>query len=758
MAATVSRGGDRRLIWLSSVRHGTSFWHAHAEPDLVIHPSRRTIVIGVAVLAIGLTAYAFRWVIGGRAIEIVDPIVRAWASEEVDRLSGGVYRLTATPIRVTVADQRVAIDSITIATDSAKNAARTAPLPTITAHYYSCAVEGIDLERLARRRGFSAERAGCDSMQLRIAVPANVARDSAGGSFLSLQEDLDLARGVPFVHVDSVVLPQVRLSLTLRTASGRSTTAEFDRMAIRLEALHFDPDDPPAERHTLLSRNVSLRVDSLRAHREATDRMQLDHLRADLSDGTVRLAGLSWHPDGGGLADSLGLTDLSIDTLDVAGIDWREFLTRGNVVVKRIGLSKARLTLLAGETTAKPGTDQTRRPWTLASSLGALDRGIQLDSLLVDDLVIRQVTGGDTATTAVGQLHLASLAAAPRSTFGGSEPIGPMTVALSQVERTSSDRVLRVASLGLDLGAGTASIDGLSYAPVGTDADFVRRHRRRTDRIEVKLASFRLAGLEAGAWVRQGAYRAGTVDITGLDADILSDKRLPSGAPARRRTPQQWMQEIAPPVAIDSAVIRGRLQYRERGRESPQAGVLRFEQVTARIINLRNILVPGDQGPVTISAESRLMGVAPLTLTVELPLFDTTFAGRYHGRLGAMPAVALNPFLDGALGARFTAGRLRSIAFEADITNGTARGRVVPRYEGLWVELPGVARSGFLSGLRRAVAKFAANQFVVREDNVAGGPDAPRNGPIIHRWRRSETLLQFIWNGVRDGLLQVVKR
>ncbi|MEO8480195.1 MAG: hypothetical protein ABI542_11250, partial [Gemmatimonadota bacterium] len=171
----------------------------------MIHLSRRTKVIGLGVLAVVLTVYGFRWVIGGRAIEIVDPIVRAWASDEVIRLSDGVYRLQATPLRVTIGEQRVAIDSIIITTDTARNAARAAPLPTITAHYFNCGVEGIDLERLARRRGFSADRAGCDSVQMIVDVPANVARDSAGGSFLSLQDNIDLARGVPFVQVDSVV-------------------------------------------------------------------------------------------------------------------------------------------------------------------------------------------------------------------------------------------------------------------------------------------------------------------------------------------------------------------------------------------------------------------------------------------------------------------------------------------------------------------------------------------------------------------------
>src|SRR5690606_1378759 len=94
-----------------------------------------------------------------------------------------------------------------------------------------------------------------------------------------------------------------------------------------------------------------------------------------------------------------------------------------------------------------------------------------------------------------------------------------------------------------------------------------------------------------------------------------------------------------------------------------------------------------------------------------------TFEMRWSGQLGGMNATDLNQLVTGISDLRINSGRIERIAFNAVTRNGTSRGSLVPRYRDLGVEAPGMARSGILQGLRRAVVKFAANQFVVRGDN-----------------------------------------
>lgn len=741
--------------------------HPTAEVGMV--SSRRKIALAAAgVTVILIAGYALRWSIGGGAIRIVDPIVRRWAAKEVGKLSDGRYRLDATPIRVVPEQQRIVIDRIGLSTDTAAAESARHPLPVVTLEFFHCAIDGVDLARLAQRKGFSATRAGCDSVRSDILVPPGVAVDSSeGGGFLSLRQKLDLGRGVPFVEIDSVRFPVVRLALRVVSHDAPLTAISLDRLGVRLDRFHYDPDDRSDARRTLLSDNVVVALDSFRSDRAATDRARLDRLRIDLARGTVELNGLDWQPTGGSLVDSLGVAGLSIDSLDVRGVDWRAFLTRGDARVARMHLIGASVSVrdtVSEHGNATPDKALPHDRWTMARTVEAIGRRLRLDTLVAQRLTLTELLGKSETATTVDSLRVYGLRADPAPLGGmrGGTPIGDATVSLTGISRHTPERDLAVARVAIDLGRGSATVRSLRLAPQGSDADWVRRNRRRHDRIAVGLDSARLDGLAVGEWVRLGIYRANTLRIDGLDLDVLSDKRLPPGRPGRHLNPQQWLAQTAPPLAIDSVHIAGKISYRERGKDSPAAGVLRFEQLNVSIAGLRSIAEQGQAlalaDSVRFVARTRLMGAGLLELNVTMPPFSKEFDMHWWGSLGPMRATALNQFLNGAQGVKFTRGRVRSISFDAVVKNGRARGRVVPRYDSLWVEVPGVARKGFLSGLRRAVAKFAANQFVVREENGVNTGEKVRVGPINHRWRTSETLIKFLWISLRDALMQVVKR
>ena len=154
------------------------------------------------------------------------------------------------------------------------------------------------------------------------------------------------------------------------------------------------------------------------------------------------------------------------------------------------------------------------------------------------------------------------------------------------------------------------------------------------------------------------------------------------------------------------------------------------------------------------------MGVAPFHFELEMPLLADQFTMRYRGRLGAMDAAALNPFASDGAGVKFTRGRIEGISFDATVASGRARGRITPRWTNLGIELPGLDRknTGIFGGLKRAVGKFVANAFMVRDDNVAGKKEPPRDGTIDHRWTPQETLPQFLWNSIRDPLVPLLKK
>ncbi len=744
---------------------------------------RRILLIAVAVVtvvALGALAYSQRWAISGRAVAIIDPKVRRWAEREVSRLSDGVYRLHASTIVVDKARHRVAIDTITLVTDVAANARRPTPLPTVTLRFLGCDLEGIDLDRLAARRGLHMRSAGCDTVHMEGEVPAP--KPGAApvpirpGVFLSLRDNLDLPREVPFISVDTIAFPQVSIALGLSGRNRRRTVLSLDRFAVRLDSLHYDPKQPIEERGPLLSRDVSLRLVGFEGNREAATRLSLDSMSASLGRGTFQLDGLVYEPIIGSLGDSLGFQALEVGHLQLRGVDWRSFLTTGDVGVSRLAVERALLRFPPPGAASKPSAAATRKTAsppvstpltqrTVGSLLRALGRDMRLDTLsvlgftLIEGATNRQ----DSTVTVLERLAVQGAHFDDSTSWSTAFPVGRITVEADHLTRRQGENQLQVGALRLSVVAGTARVDSLRVGPDGNDAAFRRRHRFRTDRMVLSAARVAIAGVDFPAYLQDGAFRIRRGDATGVELDILTDKRMPveRGKRTSHRYPQQALRDLGLPFGADTLTLAGEARYREHAVSAPAPGVIAFRSLRATLINFSNDPARmQDSTPFRLTADARLMGVAPFHFELEMPLLADQFTMRYRGRLGAMDAAALNPFASDGAGVKFTRGRIEGISFDATVASGRARGRITPRWTNLGIELPGLDRknTGIFGGLKRAVGKFVANAFMVRDDNVAGKKEPPRDGTIDHRWTPRETLPQFLWNSIRDPLVPLLKK
>ncbi len=725
-------------------------------------------LLPLALLAVlGLWYLATQqWAIGRRAVAVADGTVRQWAAREVERLSDGGYQLTSSTILVDEARRRIAIDTLILSTDTARNARRAMPLPYVALRLLGCGLEGVDLDRLTAGRGLHVQHFGCDSVSLLVDVPrelSRLTRSSPSGdnrSFLNFRQRLDLPRTLPIILIDSIAFPRLGLVLSIAGATGHRTNITFDRLGMALDSLRYDRTPRETGDRVLLSRDVRITLEHFAGSQEATSHVGLRHLDISLARGTLRLDSLAWRPLPGAITDSLGLTALEVGRLALDDVDWFEFLTAGNVRVGRFELEQALVRLPQRAPTTDPAADVDATP-SLAARLRALDRGLQLDTLVARGLAFVQegATLKDSTGIQVADVQVFGLAAPNTdSAWRSPHPVGhARAVVRGLVQRGAGERLL-LDSLVADVADGSLDAFGLRQGPEGDDQAFFRRNRYRRDRIAVAASRISFSGLDLDTWLREGHPRAQRLAIEGLALDVLSDKRKPPapGRPRTHRTPQQWLADLPSPVILDTITVAGAITYRERAANATAPGVLQFRDLRATITGFAPPGLPGDS-LIRLVAESRLMGAGRLHFTLELPREAPDFRMRYRGSLGRMPASALNPFMDLATGMRFDEGTIESIQFDATVTNGRARGHVAPRWRDLKVKLPGIARQGgFLGGLRRAVAGLAANTFVIRRDNHSS-PNL-RDGVIDYRWQPTETLPSLLWVSLREALLPVLKR
>jgi hypothetical protein len=720
--------------------------------------------------------WASRWHLSRVAVKVADPLVRAWLARQVLASSDGAYRLSASTIQVDEAARRIAIDSITVTTDSATNAGLARPHPILALRFTHCELTGIDLTGLASGRGLHAAHAGCDSVSLLertvvapLAGATGTTQDADSNNFLRFQGKLDLPAVLPLVAIDIVAFPHVHVTFDLIGTSAKGSELAVDSLAVELDSIRIDPHEPVAKRRPLFSRDITVRLDRFSGRMEDGAHLSLEHLYADLEDGSCRLDTIAYEPAPGRRADSLGFAAIHARHVTLAGVHWRAFLLTGAVAVGRLNIDTALIRIVEARAPhdfrALP-----RPPKRIETTLRAIGRPLQLDSLAIMAVTVveegaptRGSPHGDAATTTFRRVSLGHLnVGTDEMSWNSPFPIGHVTLAVEGLLRRTSGMNTAVARLTLDASAQRIAVDSLRSAPEGTDSAFERRQPYRKARLSIVMAHVEANGVDLPAFLRRGALRTRALDVGGLVVNIFIDKVKPDTlAPAARRTPQGVMRDGATEIQVDTVTGAGMVVYRERDSTAATPGMLTFGTMRLRGYNFSTDPARMTNAtPFRLIGDAKLMGVGAMHAEWDVPLLSKDFTMRWRGSLGTMDPKAMNSFLGDAVGMRFTGGTFEGAEWNAEVTKGLASGMLAPRWHDLRVSLPGVARndSGVVGGIMRGFAKLAANTFGIRGDNDNAGGHKALDARISHQWVKAETLVDFTWLQLRDPLLAILKK
>jgi hypothetical protein len=121
-----------------------------------------------------------------------------------------------------------------------------------------------------------------------------------------------------------------------------------------------------------------------------------------------------------------------------------------------------------------------------------------------------------------------------------------------------------------------------------------------------------------------------------------------------------------------------------------------------------------------------------------------------------MPARAFNRFLTENESFRFDNGSVEEITVRQTVRGGRATTTVTPRYQDLSIEPTGEG-GGVVGSVTRAVKDFVAGAFVVRSRNPDEDGKNLRIARTVRRYDRASPWTQFLWFGIRDGLVEVMK-
>ena len=714
-------------------------------------PDREFLVRKVAVTGTNLAIDTTR---GGHAMVPFLAQRLTLVLTDIDRHWGKVRSIAVGRVTANFADSTLTIDSIRVAPHYSPRPLRTSVRVALDSMRFT----GIDFVRLADGHGASLRQAIFGNASVDVRVDAGIPRDSRPTT-----HDSRLTDGSRPPAADSSFtgfsLPIAVGELHVwhghaqyrRTEPGKAPLAvSIGRLAVtgRSIALEHGVTRP------LLEQNLELRASAVTVAGEANARAESADI--SLGDSSVTLHRIRIRTG----ADTTGArrtpsssVAIGLDSIRLGGIHLSE-LARGKAIrVGSLAVGTADVEVRhAGKDSAEAAPDrETGQKAGLPIAIG---------EVRVPVVHFRYVNLKPDAKQKVVSVKRASVSADGVTLNPGSSREARMRRISRRATITADGIVLddnpmstfTVGSLAASLSDSTARIRDVYIGPTVSDSLWVSRQDHRRDRIRVKSDSVVLSGLDFdrltlsdGLWLRHGR-------VFGLDIDAYTDKNLkPDSVRKVHSTAQQDVQSIKFPFGIDTlSVIDGEVLYRELDPGKPEPGEVSFTAITATITGFTSRGVAGKSPPLRIETHSTLFGMGKLDAYATVPLTSSGFDVVYHGRLGPMPAVALNQFAEKSLPVTIEGGRFEEVTFSVGSKNGHAVGDIVPVYTDLKVKVHD-PRASFFKRLEYSVITFVAKEFVIRHNNPGKEGQPPRVGAIDHTFA-GESLIQFLWYAVRGGI------
>jgi hypothetical protein len=392
-----------------------------------------------------------------------------------------------------------------------------------------------------------------------------------------------------------------------------------------------------------------------------------------------------------------------------------------------------------------------------ALRIGELDYAVSVNRLVAQSLTLSSTN----TTLKTGRISLAGVRWA-RLLWGTAALVD--VLAKASLEATNLEVDFPQAHYGIRCARLRASVPGSELLADGTelralvgDEEFFAAHDFRTTRFHAVVPECRVLGLAFGELLQGKSYRARSVHFSQPSFDALVNRDKPVDPFAKSPLMvHEALAAIRQPLQIDSlSITNGHLTYCERIVAGTDPGVLALAAVNMSVEGIAN---RGEaSAAIQLRAQGDLMDSATLKLLMSIPITPPDFSLHYSGSLSAMDLTRLDAFLDIAEHTRIKSGSAQEAAFEIDVTAGQARGRVRAIYKDLEIAVLD-KQTGTDQGLGNRVASFLTNVLKIRNSNAPDARGSMKEGVVNYTRRPEEQFQEFVWFGLRSGVLDIISR
>jgi hypothetical protein len=278
--------------------------------------------------------------------------------------------------------------------------------------------------------------------------------------------------------------------------------------------------------------------------------------------------------------------------------------------------------------------------------------------------------------------------------------------------------------------------EGTELRTLAGDEEFFAARYYRTPRFHVVVPECTVLGLAYGELLQGKSYRARSVHFSGPSFEALVNRDKPPKPFVKSPLMvHEALAAIRQPLQVDSlSITNGHFEYCERLAVGADPAVLTFGAVSLFAEGIAN---RGEaSAAIQLRGQGDLMDAGTMKVLMTIPITPRDFSLNYSGSLNAMDLTRLDAFLDIAEHTRIKSGSAQEAAFEIDVTDGHARGRVRAIYRNLEMAVLD-KQSGTEKGLDNRVATFLMNELKFRNSNAPDASGSMKEG-VVNYTRRPD--------------------
>jgi hypothetical protein len=270
-----------------------------------------------------------------------------------------------------------------------------------------------------------------------------------------------------------------------------------------------------------------------------------------------------------------------------------------------------------------------------------------------------------------------------------------------------------------------------------------------TDWYNISLDSFALQGFHLDKFLNDNLLVVTKAELNRLTLHTFRDKRLPFPEKQDTRLPMQLIGSLPFKLHTDTILVKNAyVDYAEHREDADKAGIIKFHDVNATILNLSNT-ESLTKGKTVMKVSAKPMNESMLKAEFVFP--NNRYPEKYQvtGMLEPLNMVALNPMVTPAASVQIKSGETKTLAFNFSYDDDTASGEVTFEYENLKIVLLNKKTNP------QAIKSFLANTFVIKKNHLQQDKSF-KKGTISFERDKKKSVFNYWWKSLLSGLKDAV--